>query len=101
MDDHAGERGSTDLLCDQRNNDLHREGSERAPDNSANIAYPARHGLSRCSRPLLNGISARLHSATRRQLPNPSRSTDPLEKRDGDGSPSKTPLFLLTKPVPG
>src|SRR6266581_1716729 len=93
MDDHAGKRGSTNLLCNQRNNDLHWYGSKGTTDNCAHIADPVRHGLSCCSRPLLHGISSRLHSATRRKLPNPSGSTDPLERGPSTLS-SKNPFFL-------
>src|SRR5207245_2098865 len=99
MDDHAGERGSTDLLRNQRNNDLHRYSSEGTPNNCANITNPARHGLSRCSRTLLNGIGTRLHSPTRRQLPNPSGSTNPLEKRPVTALPRKPLFFLQSKPA--
>src|SRR3989442_6323226 len=93
MDNHARERGSLDLLCNQRNNDLHRHSSKGTTDNDAHITDPTRHRNSRCTGSLLNGIRTRLHPAPRRQLPNPSSSTDPLEKRAGDGSPSKKPLF--------
>src|SRR3989442_6323229 len=94
MDNHARERGSLDLLCNQRNNDLHRHSSKGTTDNDAHITDPTRHRNSRCTGSLLNGIRTRLHPAPRRQLPNPSSSTDPLEKRAGDGSPSKNPSFL-------
>src|SRR5947209_20259211 len=91
MDNHARERGSLDLLCNQRNNDLHRHSSKGTTDNDAHITDPARHRNSRCTGPLLNGIRTRLHPAPRRQLPNPCSSTDLLVMMDVNVYTSKKP----------